>query len=705
MSHVVPAPSPPPPSPAPRSVVELRIHGVGGASPAYTLDDPDVFQTAGDEVSGFYRGAADPTRKEAYSWGGLTTGSFTRLLWILLLPFAIVNLAGFMFPEKTGPARSAYFGAVRLLGLTVTVFYTLWFASFAMDVLGYQVLGAVAGLPEWLSGAGARLALGALVAMLCVGGLHAVPHLTRIERPGDGDDTTDDPARSLTLASPSFWRGHRFVSVLAALHFAASLHVVALVCWLICGPPEIALGFGPSEVTAIMLVAIGVVALLELPRLVALLLGGAGLVNLVIATATLYGTAVPQEARELDVWDWPLRVNTLIAFLSLVVMVGSMWRTQVRWGPIFCYVLAVLTVHIGGAAMSVQGGRSLASLVGLEAAPHFPPAYHMTSFLTLGLGLLFLAWIGVIYWRNRGAEALSTAIHGKMQNAIRASVVIGLVLHFFYVVHALRFGTAYPGGMPSWIVTWGQRATDAITLGAVGALAYYFRNATNDVELRRNVGRIWDVQTFWPRWFHPLAPPTSSQRAVPELRLRLTALVDANDAVVVSAHSQGSVLAYVTLLGMGARANHVAQAKLSNLALLTHGSPLRRIYADFFPAYFAPEEFAALRERLDGRWTNLHRKTDPIGGQIFGEEAIADPVPRTCPLHLADRIDEASRATVLYEGEDEPSGHLHYDRVSQYGEARAALEDQLRTEPKADVSGVRDVLSATGRDAQAPAAD
>ena len=40
---------------------------------------------------------------------------------------------------------------------------------------------------------------------------------------------------------------------------------------------------------------------------------------------------------------------------------------------------------------------------------------------------------------------------------------------------------------------------------------------------------------------------------------------------------------------------------------------MRRLYLRFFPAYFGPDALRAVHERLNGRWRNLYRDTDPIG--------------------------------------------------------------------------------------------
>ena len=106
------------------NVVELRVHGVSGTPPEELLDRQLVRQVAGDKTAGFYRPRLreewrdrptndpgtdsepystarepiPPPLLEGYSWGGLTSGSPSRALWLVLLPFTLINVAPRMRP-------------------------------------------------------------------------------------------------------------------------------------------------------------------------------------------------------------------------------------------------------------------------------------------------------------------------------------------------------------------------------------------------------------------------------------------------------------------------------------------------------------------------------------------------------------------------------------------------------------------------------
>jgi hypothetical protein len=110
---------------------------------------------------------------------------------------------------------------------------------------------------------------------------------------------------------------------------------------------------------------------------------------------------------------------------------------------------------------------------------------------------------------------------------------------------------------------------------------------------------------------------------VPDLITRIRYLGDkeAGGRVVLSCHSQGSVIGAAVLM-------QLTYDESAAVALLTYGSPLRRLYTRFFPEYFSITALnragsfllgsANQRDAL-GRhpWRNLHRLSDPIGGPLF----------------------------------------------------------------------------------------
>lgn len=179
-------------------VTELRVHGVGGTPPEALLNEEHPVRVSGDRHAGFYRRREElqvNPRVEAFSWGGLTAGGGTRALWLLLLPFALVNLAGWMHaanesdksgtPNETDVPKGEYWdqrtsapvakALVRLFSVTITSMLVLFVSAVALDLVGYQCAGVFECqhaqswmfLFDWLGGPAAsparRLALASLI--------------------------------------------------------------------------------------------------------------------------------------------------------------------------------------------------------------------------------------------------------------------------------------------------------------------------------------------------------------------------------------------------------------------------------------------------------------------------------------------------------------------------------------------------------------
>lgn len=127
-----------------------------------------------------------------------------------------------------------------------------------------------------------------------------------------------------------------------------------------------------------------------------------------------------------------------------------------------------------------------------------------------------------------------------------------------------------------------------------------------DAERRRKVGILWDVASFFPRWYHPLAPPGYGPYIVNKLREEL----ETKHRDVLSAHSQGAMVALVTL---GQMSEGLPRT------LLTYGCQLGLHYPTHFPTAGIPELVKEVAAKLDsGNWVNLWRDDDPLGGQVGG---------------------------------------------------------------------------------------
>lgn len=230
-------------APAPHSAdpywVELRIHGVSGTPPETMLSSAHVGQVAGEAFGRVFRptsAVGEPVRPapnhllEGYHWGQFTSGSWRQGLWLLVIPFGLVNAAQFTLPRPvTAWAKVWHFTAgslLRLIGLALTCAFTLSVALVLMDVVAWQ-WGAT-GLRTVPSNV--ALALGLVASAAVVGLLYSFGHRLGSTTAPDADETSGTSSAGETeLARPGFYRGDADAPALRQLHTAAGLAIVALV--------------------------------------------------------------------------------------------------------------------------------------------------------------------------------------------------------------------------------------------------------------------------------------------------------------------------------------------------------------------------------------------------------------------------------------------------------------------------------------------
>jgi hypothetical protein len=227
-------------------------------------------------------------------------------------------------------------------------------------------------------------------------------------------------------------------------------------------------------------------------------------------------------------------------------------------------------------------------------------------------------------------------------SVVVTAVVIGIGLVGFFVDDQWIYDHA------RWTVNVGSFLVGGLVL----AMLWVGRQAYRSPPFRRTVGVMWDIGTFWPRAVHPLAPPCYTERTVPDLITRIRYLGNEclGGHVLLSCHSQGAVIGAAVIM-------QLTYAESASVALLTYGSPLRRLYSRFFPGYFgvaallrtgsflvgppdsahgssepAGAEPDGFESRRTWPWRNLHRPSDPIGGPVF----VTYPAKENRPTAPAD---------------------------------------------------------------------
>ena len=825
---------------------ELRVHGVSGTPPESMLQHPHVERVAGYSDAAFYRRwwesvavSADTAdhRIEAYSWGGLTSGNNKRALWLLLLPFMLLNVAFFMAPWRRSPnpqparrepgqVEDRFSAAVqRLFALSFTGTFALAVVSVAMDLVAWQCGSGPATGGEvscangvgwlgwlrwgWLDSPGRQVAVAAVVPLTAIGLLWYLARVTwaSLEK-APIDPGQPNPDVRTPLEDRALWNGRAAVRRLRALHVAAGLVIPGIfVAASLLPDPSRGLG-ALLEPTAWQLP-------LPAVRTVLLLSSMGFLVGIVVAVARPstgsrkrpVAEPSPQVLDEHERRDryrllpwialaltvasgfvawWPSAdQNAVTAGAELPWLVGSVQALFVAQAALVllltaaCWLLlrrraaapppvadtvgpdpakgeAVPTGRVwGGFAMIgvvvlgwlVAGGFSaglilrVAEILGRPIAAGqadtagtplvVPLAYFWVAVAGLALGLAIAA-LALITWlrlrtlphefvdRVRRAypnsevdldQARRTSIArvwaraqeltAQAQQAFGwflltvVSIVVAAVVGYLVVGDRLITGA-------SFLVT---VANFALT-GFVLILLWVGRQAYDNPGFRRTVGITWDLGTFWPRAVHPLAPPCYAERTVPDLMGRLqlyAAYPGARDrAALLSCHSQGTVLGAVVLLQL--------DPDVSNrTSFLTYGSPLSRLYARFFPAYFNDYALSRLGRLLDDdkaasdpdraiprrswRWRNLYRLSDPIGGPVFrAYEATFQPDPEEQAAgdnHDVDRqlIDPAFDQPAGDPCYPQPRGHSDYFADPAFDWTTAALRDGSLTTPAVTSGG------------------
>lgn len=678
-------------------VTELRLHGVGGATPEQLLGDLAPQQVSGDRIAGFYRTADARGRHiEAYSWGGLTSHSGTRVLWVLLLPFALANLAGWMCGRVTHRGRwrfRLHRTAVRWASLGMTGNLLLLLAVIGSDLVGYQCGGLPGCVDRWwlaplrwgwtADHPGRRVLLGALLPLAVLGVLavlslrsirryeKVVPPLPEGQRLPASRRGAAQPGSG--LAEPGFWHGRAAALDLGLLHLATGLAVLALVVAHTAGTAGQAVE-APVTVLAVRLVALvaggavlaGALVLSALdacPRwlpagLLAAAAGALGSAGWFAAAQPAFATLVGEHLpglRNATNLGFAAIFGTLVLVLGSTMLDGRPRGGFAGLGPFLVLVLGVAMLNV----VLLAGTASMARLLGsgLAVYPVIQFSLPYLVLVPLGVGLLFalyqlwtlwragrswtgirdwyathvssppgepqwwtdaLAGTGTRRWAARVARTRRLAELPREADLLLAAISVpGLGILLVVEVRVWLLGS------PVWETAWTRTLSAylgvAVPLLVVGLLRSGWRN----LERRRRIGVLWDVFTFWPRAYHPLAPPSYAERAVPELQRRLWRIHDSGGRVVLAAHSQGSVIAAAALLQRAER-----PPGGDRVAMVSFGSPLGTLYGWAFPAYFGDEVMRALVPATGSSvelvgWRSYHYRTDYVGRAVF--EPPADP--------------------------------------------------------------------------------
>jgi hypothetical protein len=686
---------------------ELRVHGVSGTPPRDLLYSDPVSYDRSDPYAQVYEQSRDGSEVKAFHWGSLTSGSRITAFWILLSPFMLSNVAGWM-----AAARRAVHAFIRLAGLGMSGLFVAQGLVVMVDLTNQVTSGQS---HQKISVIGGAVSLAA-VYVIIVWRLSTRSLLTPMAASqqlrllfGVGDDSmqppdmtdeeralhAEDPAAGAELSDPRMWVRQKILHRLRRQHLAMGLAVTAL-------GVELGLeNLAQSTVAFGLLLLVATDTFLDAfpERRLALLVRRASSLNVHLGFVVFLLAVLDMAIGTLPLGSWP-GVHRLVFFVAMGAGIGAIgvYVSQARSRRRALELQAFLPLSALAIGLLIGGalGVAVAVLAELMVSRFLPDlevfaplekfdlmetqvmanggAWTTVAMLCFVMGLLAVA--GFATWRQRpalperqgrsmallrratkrsahvfgiaGVIAATLALIGTgimafngwepsvLQMDLDPDVLPWITLTFFVamvialtgaVFHLSRAGAlAVPvlGAIALWAVWYEPldeevftipllelpirptRLLDISFLLIVLGLTYFILRSIiggiGDPERRRKVGILWDIGSFWPRWFHPLAPPAYGPHAVKSLSRAL----DSQGPRILTAHSQGSVISTVTL---------ATQECTQPAGLVTYGSPLGILYAELFPDVGVER----LVEQVESDWTsshwvNLWRNTDPLGG-------------------------------------------------------------------------------------------
>lgn len=625
----------------------LRAHGVGGpqgdrmlgvrdrldTTPVPPFTAPEEGSVPADGQTQFLRRYKDAS-DEAYEWGGLNVGSWSKGLWVLYLPFTLINAGGWAHrrawagdgkvPDSGAPGDDrpadvvAHHWLTYVAAVLATVTYVLWIGYLTLALVAVwwhdEVMRDRGFRGHGLVDEGAPIAAFLVVLVLL---WVASTRFGQLEQ--SGRQSTDAWLVIPSLNSWKFFaRGLRYGNR-RNLHTAVGLLVAAFaVAQYVMDRDRLGL--------AIVVVA-----------------GVQVLVGILLAAVEAVGRALHPYDGTGAAWR-PAFLRRLVPVGATFVLVGSALAHSAFAG------FGMLTKSmLWDGPMRDESGDLVEVRAELGSADAF--GWFLVLLAVMSLVIVVVLWRSNPEGEQGLVVKLARRVHvltGTVLVALLVPVVGYGVANFADVrghADVFRWYDTYdfePNAPMQWAGAW--------VLTAMPAVVYVALRGAHDTGPARVVGNIWDVLTFWPRRFHPLAAPCTAERAVPELRARIRYLTEAEGShLTVVAHSQGSVLACAAVGSLEA-------VQPGRLAVVTFGSPLGTLYAPTWPAYIPP--MLAVVGIKTGSWVSFWRATDPIGGPVPGSDPdhrLEDPRDPAPAEYDEDRpiLERPPRAGAV-------CGHSHY---------------------------------------------
>lgn len=707
--------------------VELRIHGVSGTPPEAMLDSAHTKQVAGDAWGRFFRPVdslgqeiRSPGRiLEGYHWGRFTSGSWRQGLWLILIPFGVVNAAAFMLPHP-GERRAIRIwhavvsGLIRGIGAGLTCTFALSASLILIDLFAWQTASNFAWLDTvptgWL------MAGGVILAGLVMFALYSLGNQNRLRQAPEDAPGSIAESTTIGLCRRAFYSGDPDAPTLGRLHLSVGWSVVAVIGSLTAQRVSTSTFADGVFVLALVfaIVIIAAITFLGDPSAsvtgtqthevwhktvmepVSKLAEVVSLALVVCAAFALRGTDRSAATLDFDRYSRWLAAVIALAVLGLLIanavlswltrdMDDGVPRSFGRYAKGMAPWAATATGLFVGIGFS--GAFVLGTAKAIDAKAQTALIYRVAydwglTVLLLG-GMALAALIFAVAKRTAAIREIEDSyavvepdavlptgwIHriafasgqSRVKNTIPllflTTATAGLLMTIVTTVEMFRgdlhasvgwlSGDVDDRGPAPFLIGLGTY----VLIGLAAGMLVLGRRALRTEQTRRGVNVIWDVVSFWPHSAHPFVPAAYSQFAIRELRNRIRFHLGrlnekpadgVADSVVVAAHSQGSLIAFASMLWL---TKGEPDAEIEKVGLLTFGSQLQVAFPRAFPAYVNYTMIERMHDQLDDRWVNLYRETDPIAGPVlsWSRTPMSKGEPRSYSVGFvgerADRID------------------------------------------------------------------
>ena len=612
---------------------ELRVHGVSGTPPSDLLYTEPVTYDQGWDLAKIYEPARDEWDVKAFHWGSLTSKSSLSAFWILLAPFAMANVAGWMTESPNVWSRIW----VRVAGLSLTGIFFVQIANMSLDI-PYST-GVSATAVTWM------YAVTCVVVVFGLGWMstqssfkplrfrermrHLFSPTVAAMNPLVKEPDWSDPAAQLGVVGTHLWGVHSILHRLRRLHLAFGMAVLSVVAARAFGVPGVEAA--ALILAGLMMVTLGLTAGTAARNpLVLGITAVAPIAGVAVLVWSIVGSSLSElTGATLQVSDnLTYEIALILGISAALALFGEMSQRGPRkgWAPLGLLAVAALmggTLGLTGAmlvetylsdssttAHTFDGSATfvtvgMAGLVAVMAAAFaesalIPKTGNDRSRVRRGvLRARMVLIVAGVYGAIVGATAVALSCLGPAEGCTQADITMPAWVDEDPENMTVLFGLPFD---PASLLGWAKILMVAVP--AVLVVRSIVGGLLNGQDSRRKVGILWDLGSFWPRWFHPLGPPAYGPYAV----TRLQTVISEEEPDVLAAHSQGSLISAVALC--------LAEKDARPGLFITYGSQLGDLYPSLFPSIGLDSLAEAVSDQVHGKWLNLWRPSDAIGGQV-----------------------------------------------------------------------------------------